>query len=99
MALSPIVVSVPLYVVGIVVERAVDRWRNTGMYRFGDALSNVSTGLMQTAVGALFASALAWPYHWLYDHARVTDWFTRHPDAAWLVAFVASDFFYYWFQG
>jgi sterol desaturase/sphingolipid hydroxylase (fatty acid hydroxylase superfamily) len=98
MALSPIVVSVPLYVVGIVVERAVDRWRNTGMYRFGDALSNVSTGLMQTAVGALFASALAWPYHWLYEHARVTDWFTRHPDAAWLVAFVASDFFYYWFH-
>jgi hypothetical protein len=59
MALSPIVVSVPLYAVDIVVERAVDRWRNTGMYRFGDALSNVSTGLMQTAVGALFASTLA----------------------------------------
>lgn len=90
--------SVPLYVVGIAVERAVDRWRRAGMYRFGDALSNVSTGLMQTAVGALFAMALAAPYHWLHEHARVTDWFARNPTAAWVIAFVGSDFFYYWFH-
>lgn len=98
MALSPIIVSVPLYVSGIALERWIDRRRGAGMYRFGDAMSNVSTGLLQVVVGALFAVALAAPYHWLFDHARVTDWFTAHPTAAWLAAFVGSDFFYYWFH-
>lgn len=98
MALSPIVVSVPLYVVGIAFERWVDHRRRAGMYRFNDSVANLATGVMQTAVGALCAAALAAPYHWLYAHARLTDWFTQHPALAWVVAFVGSDFFYYWFH-
>jgi sterol desaturase/sphingolipid hydroxylase (fatty acid hydroxylase superfamily) len=98
MALSPIVVSVPMYISGIALERWLDRRRDAGMYRFNDALSNLGTGVMQTVVGALFAAALSAPYHWLYAHARLTDWFSAHPTASWLFAFVASDFFYYWFH-
>lgn len=98
MALSPILVSVPLYLSGIALERWIDHRRGAGMYRFGDAMSNVSTGLLQVVVGALFAAALAAPYHWLFDHARLTDWFAAHPTEAWIAAFVGSDFFYYWFH-
>lgn len=98
MALSPIVVSVPLYVSGLALERWLDRRRNTGYYRFNDALANLSTGLMQLVVGALCATALAWPYHWLFANARATSWFVEHPRAAWVCAFVGADFFYYWFH-
>lgn len=98
MALSPIIVSVPLYISGIAIERWIDRRRDAGMYRFGDAMSNLSTGLLQVVVAALFATALAAPYHALYDHLRITDWFIAHPTSAWIVAFVGSDFFYYWFH-
>ncbi len=98
MAVDPIVLAVPMYFVFMGAEWWWDRRRNLGLYRLNDALTNLACGAYQQLLVALLTVPLEAPYHWLYDHARATDWFAAHPVVAWLVAFVAADFFYYWFH-
>ena len=98
MALNPIVLAVPLYFVGMGVEAAVDRRLRAGLYTVDDTINNLACGLYQQLLTVLAAAALMGPYYWVYEHARVTDWFGAHPGVAWVTAFVVSDFFYYWFH-
>ncbi len=98
MKLDPIVLASPMYFALMGVELLVDRRRRAGVYRLNDTLTNLACGFYQQLLMALLVVPLGAPYRWLYDHARVTDWFAAHPALAWAVAFVGSDFFYYWFH-
>jgi alkylglycerol monooxygenase len=95
---DPIVLAVPLYLLGMVVEGAISRRRRLGLYVTDDTLNNLACGLYQQLMVVLAAGLLLAPYRWVYDHARLTDWWGAHPVAAWATAFVLSDFFYYWFH-
>ena len=98
MALNPIVLAVPFYFVGMGVEAAINRKLRAGLYSVDDTLNNLATGLFQQLLTVLAAAALMAPYYWVYEHARVTDWFGAHPVIAWVTAFVLSDFLYYLFH-
>jgi alkylglycerol monooxygenase len=98
MALNPIVLAVPFYFVGMGIEAALDRKLRARLYVVDDTLNNLACGLFQQLLVVVAAVALMGPYYWIYRHARVTDWFGAHPVAAWVAAFVLSDFFYYWFH-
>jgi alkylglycerol monooxygenase len=98
MALNPIVLAVPFYFVGMGVEAAIDRKLRAGLYVTDDTLNNLACGLFQQLLTVVAAVALMGPYYLVYEHARVTDWFGAHPAVAWALAFVLSDFFYYWFH-
>lgn len=98
MKLDPIVLAVPFYFVGIGVELWLASRLKRGLYRLDDTFNNLACGLFQQLLVLLLAVPLAAPYLWLYEHARVTDWFAGHTAVAWAVAFVGSDFFYYWFH-
>ncbi len=95
---NPIVLAVPLYLVGMVVEGWVSRRRRAGLYDVDDTLNNLACGLYQQLMVVVAAGVLLAPYLWVYEHARVTDWWGEHPGVAWVVAFVLADFFYYWFH-
>lgn len=98
MALNPIVLAVPFYFLGMGVEAAIDRRLRAGLYKVDDTLNNLACGLYQQLLTVVAAAALMGPYYWVYEHARVTDWFGAHPAVAWVTAFVLADFFYYWFH-
>lgn len=98
MKFDPIVLSVPMYFLLMGVEAWIDRRRGAGLYRLHDALTNLSCGVFQTLLTALLVLPLGAPYRYVYEHARVTEVFARHPGLAWAVAFVGADFFYYWFH-
>ncbi len=98
MTLDPIVLAVPFYFLGIGVEAAIDRKIRSGLYTVDDTLNNLACGLYQQLLAVVAAVALMAPYVWIYQHARITDWFGAHPSIAWVAAFVLSDFFYYWFH-
>jgi sterol desaturase/sphingolipid hydroxylase (fatty acid hydroxylase superfamily) len=98
MTLDPIVLAVPFYFIGIGVEAAIDRKLRSRLYTVDDTLNNLACGLYQQLLAVVAAVALMAPYTWLYQHARLTDWFGAHLAVAWAAAFVLSDFFYYWFH-
>ncbi len=98
MKLDPIVLAAPMYVVLMGLEALVDRRRRAGLFRLNDALTNLSCGFYQQIAVALLVVPLGAPYRWLYEYGRLTDWFASHEGVAWAVAFIGSDFFYYWFH-
>ena len=92
-----IALAVPFFFLLMGIELLVARRRKRSVYRFEDALTNVSCGVTQQII-MLFANGVLFAgYFWIYNHARLVD-LGRHPAVAWIVALVGVDFIYYWWH-
>lgn len=91
-----IIFAVPVFFLLIGVELLIQRLRRTELYRFSDAVSNISCGIVQQVTGAALGAVLIVGYLYLYEHYRLFD----IPDTLWtyVLLFVGVDFFYYWFH-
>lgn len=93
---DPIALAVPLFFVLIGVELLVAKLRRVSVYRFTDALTDLSCGISSQVFVVFWAAAQLAIYAWVYERARFLTigpvWLT------WLVAFVGVDFFYYWWH-
>ncbi len=91
-----IILSIPIFFILIGVELLVARMRKTHLYRFNDAVANISCGIAQQVIIALVKTVLIVGYVYLYRHFRLFDipdrWWT------WVLLFLGVDFFYYWFH-
>ena len=88
--------AIPVFFLLIGLELVVSRLLKTGLYSLPDAVSNISTGMIQQITGVFFKTILFGGYLWLYENQRVM----TVPDTfwSWLGLFVGVDFFYYWFH-
>jgi sterol desaturase/sphingolipid hydroxylase (fatty acid hydroxylase superfamily) len=89
--LNYIAFAVPLFFLGILVEVTRDR----SVYRFADALADLSSGVFQQVTVVFANLLLLGGYVWLFERHRL---YTFHGMAAWLFAIVAVDFIYYWWH-
>jgi alkylglycerol monooxygenase len=92
-----IALAIPFFFLLIGVELFLARRRGRPLYRVSDALGDLGCGVTQQIVLLFFGALLLGAYVWVYRHARLID-LGRHPAAAWLFAFVAVDFTYYWWH-
>jgi alkylglycerol monooxygenase len=92
-----IALAVPLFFLFIAVELLVARLRRRRVYRFADAVADLGCGVTQRIILLFLEGGMLLAYVWLYQHARLTD-LASHPIVAWMVAFVAVDFVYYWWH-
>jgi alkylglycerol monooxygenase len=92
-----IALAIPFFFLLIGVELVAARWRGRRLYRFADALADLGCGITQQVLLLSFGGALLLAYAAVYERARLFE-LGRHPVAAWLVAFVAVDFIYYWWH-
>jgi sterol desaturase/sphingolipid hydroxylase (fatty acid hydroxylase superfamily) len=86
-----IALAVPFFMLGIFLELRTDHT----VYRFGDALADMSSGVFQQVVQLFLNVLFLAGYHWLYEHHRL---FTLPTWAAWIVAIVGVDLVYYWWH-
>ena len=97
-----IALAVPFFLLALLLEVAIDRWRRTGYYRSNDAINSLSAGILSETTGyftkivqytiwGLVLSNLA-----LFDIQR--SWFDASVSgvALWILAAVLWDFCYYW---
>jgi alkylglycerol monooxygenase len=97
-----IALAVPFFLLALLLELAIDRWRGTGYYRSNDAINSLSAGILsetsgyftkilQYTIWGLVLSNLA-----LFDIER--SWFNASAGgvALWILAAVLWDFCYYW---
>ncbi|HLF63217.1 MAG TPA: sterol desaturase family protein [Saprospiraceae bacterium] len=91
-----IILSIPIFFILIGVELLIAKLRKTHLYRFNDAVANISCGIAQQITVALAKTALIVGYIYLYRHFRLFEipdtWWT------WFLLFIGVDFFYYWFH-
>ena len=92
-----IALAVPFFFVLMGIELLVARRRKRAVYRFEDALTDLSCGVTQQII-MLFANGVLFAgYFWIYNHVRLVD-LGRHPAVVWIVALVGVDFIYYWWH-
>ena len=91
-----IVLSIPVFFILIGVELLVAKLSKTRLYRFNDAVTNISCGITQQITGVFAKTILIVGYVYIYDHWRL---FEIHENwITWLLLFIGVDFFYYWFH-
>jgi alkylglycerol monooxygenase len=92
---DPIALAVPGFFALIGVEMVVARRRGLRVYRFNDAVTDLSCGV-ESQIEAMFFAVLQ-----LGIYALVLARFSvvhLHGAPAWIVAFLGVDFFYYWWH-
>jgi len=97
-----IALAVPFFILALLAEMVVDRWRGTGYYRLNDAIGSLSTGMLNTTIG-LFTRVLNIAiYAFVLDHFAVATLdmalfdFSPAGLAMWAGALLFWDFCYYW---
>ncbi len=97
-----IALAVPFFLLALLIELAVDRYRSSGLYRANDAINSLSAGTLSTTLGYFtrLLPAVIWGY--VLQNLAVFEidpaWFDFSPRgiALWAIALVAFDFCYYW---
>jgi sterol desaturase/sphingolipid hydroxylase (fatty acid hydroxylase superfamily) len=99
-----IALAVPLFLLALLGELALDRARGTGLYRANDAVNSLSAGTLSTTIGYFtkLLPLIAWGF--VFENFALIDmplaWFDASPGgiALWVAAALAWDFCYYWFH-
>ena len=86
--------AIPVFVISILCELALDTAWGTKWYRLNDSISSLSAGISQQATGALVKALGIFPYAWLHAHARIMD-MEGNSWVAWVAMFVAVELGYY----
>jgi sterol desaturase/sphingolipid hydroxylase (fatty acid hydroxylase superfamily) len=89
-----ILLAIPIFILLIFVELAVNHYRKAGVYRLNDAVASVSTGMISLTTGfaTRLLSFLGYTTLWtVLPHGELT-----MTPLLWVVAFVFYDACYYW---
>ncbi len=91
-----IIYSIPIFFILIGVELIISRIKGAQLYRFHDAVTNISCGVVQQVTGAFLKTILIVGYIYLYEQYRM--WDVENSVLSYAILFIAVDFFYYWFH-
>lgn len=93
--------AIPFFLLAVLIELALDRWRGWGLYRLNDAIGSLGAGILSRILGLLRVGILMLLYiplyQWLepnYQNLGI-HWSLENP---WhlVLAVIAYDFCYYW---
>ena len=93
-----IALAIPFFLLALLLELTVDRFRGTGFYRANDAINSLSDGTLSTTIGYFtrFLPAVIWGY--ALQNLALFDidlaWFDLSPRGLlnWALALVAFEF-------
>lgn len=91
-----IALSVPVFFLLIFVELFVAWRKQRHLYRFNDAVTNMSCGIGSQILGAYFKVVIFVAYTYLFTHFRLAT--IAETPFNWFLLFLGVDFFYYWFH-
>ncbi len=95
-ATNYIALAIPIFFLLIGIELLIGKLKETKLYRFNDAVTNISCGIGQQIIGVFSKTILIIGYLYLYEHHRLFTiehtWFNA------FLLFIGVDFFYYWFH-
>jgi sterol desaturase/sphingolipid hydroxylase (fatty acid hydroxylase superfamily) len=89
--------AVPFFLLAILIELSFGWLKNKNTYRANDALSSMFMGALRSTSTALKIGLGGAVFFFLETYFSLPRWDSSSP-FTWFVAFVAYDFFYYWFH-
>ena len=91
-----IALAIPVFFLLIGIELLVSRMKKTNLYRFNDAITNISCGIGSQVIGVFLKTVTILVYVGIYEHFRQFE--IASTPLTWLLLFIGVDFFYYWFH-
>ncbi len=97
-----IALAVPFFLLALLAEIALDRWRGTGYYRLNDAVASLSTGALNSTFGLFTRVTNIAIYAFVLEHFAIRTLdpalfdFSLRGLAFWAFALLFWDFCYYW---
>ncbi len=91
-----IALSVPIFFALIFFELFISWRRQRYLYRFNDAVTNLSCGIGSQILGAYFKVLIFIAYTYLFTYFRIAT--IPETPLNWFLLFLGVDFFYYWFH-
>ena len=92
-----IALAVPFFFTFIGLEVWAARRRKLHVYRFNDAVADISTGIFQQVGLIFFKLAIFAIYAFFWERYRILDLSAKSP-WTWIVAIVLVDLAYYWWH-
>ena len=89
--------AVPFFLLAILLELFYGRLKNKNTYRANDALSSMFMGALRSTSSALKIGLGGAVFFFLETYFSLPRW-DSSSILTWVIAFVAYDFFYYWFH-
>jgi len=97
-----IALAVPFFMLALLLELAIDRFKKTGYYRSNDAINSLSAGILSESTGLFtnFVSYVIWGL--VLSNFALFEWQRAWFDGSlsgvmlWILAAVLWDFCYYW---
>ncbi len=96
-AINLIALSIPLFFLLIGLELIIGKLQKTQLYRFNDAITNLSCGIGQQVLSVFFKVVIILVYNHIYLNYSL---FTINNGSVlvWIGLFLGIDFCYYWFH-
>ena len=91
-----IALSVPIFFLLIFIELFVAWRKQRHLYRFNDAVTNLSCGIGSQILGAYFKVLIFLAYTYIFTHFRLAT--IQDTPLNWFLLFLGVDFCYYWFH-
>jgi len=88
--------AIPVFFLLIGIELLFAKIQQRELYRFSDAVSNISCSIVQQVGGVFLKTLTIGVYYLLYEYARLWD----VPNVWWsyILLFILIDCLYYWFH-
>jgi sterol desaturase/sphingolipid hydroxylase (fatty acid hydroxylase superfamily) len=96
MKVDYIALSIPVFLILIIVELVYALYKKLDYYRLNDSISNLSQGIGSQLVGIFLKTITFFGYLFIYEHWRFYSF--QNTLWTWILLFLAVDFFYYWFH-
>lgn len=87
-------IAIPVFLILIIVEAIVARYKGLQVNRGPDAISSLSSGITNVVKDVLGLSVVVVSYSWLVEHIKLVE--LKATWAIFLAAFIAKDFAGYW---
>ena len=94
MNLSPVILSIPIYIALIAIEWTYDLIKKKKIYRLADAYANIGSGILEQVTGVFAIALSVGVYTLIYENFRLTDVPTTWPYL--ILLWILIDFCYYW---
>ncbi|MEM9546859.1 MAG: sterol desaturase family protein [Bacteroidota bacterium] len=86
--------AIPFFIVLLLIEYGVSRWKNVEVIRSFDTISSLSSGLTNTIKDVLGLAVVIISYAWMVDHLAVFE--VQSTIWVYILTFVGLDFAGYW---
>jgi sterol desaturase/sphingolipid hydroxylase (fatty acid hydroxylase superfamily) len=93
-AVDPVALSVPIFLLLIALEFGVARGMGRHVYGLGSLFADMGCGILTQVLWLFYGASVIATFTWVHDHALLVE--IDRPWVAWTVGFVGLDFCFYW---